>query len=1389
MRTRRSNWTAKLGLAVAMTSTAFAHAEDSGRLTAFRQGDKTSYAVSLAPEMASKEVDGVDVVVLFDTSASQQGAYRETALEALKTFAAGLRPTDRLQIVAIDLSARDVTSDFVAGDNAAVAQAIATLSEQAPLGSSDIEAGLDTALEKLEAAKSAHRAVVYIGDGVSMANLLDAPTMGPLVDKLRAARVPVSSYAVGPQIDAQLLAVLANQSGGNLYVAEPIVWQDEKAGVSDARARDENTRNAQAAAKHLASWSRAAVAWPTKAQIPSELGQSYPTAFPPLRADRDTVIVGQTPAEISKPVAVAIAAVDGDGKAVDYTWSVAPSQPSNDNAFLSALVDAAKQDGGLTLPTLGTAGLTEVARLMGAQSDQLTMLAQKAVATGDRDGALQIVEAVLRQDPGNVQARTVQTAIESGAPVQAAPAAATPAAAVPAASAPATSAPAVGGDIILNKAVAAEPIPPAEPGLLERRGPDGTFLDEVEQERRAYSQMLQTEVSNTVIEARERMSAEPQSAIQELKLALENVRRAAELDAPTRASLEDKLSIALKEATRKASLKDELDRLRDAELAAVREQKYLDAQLTRNIEREKQLMDRFNALMDERRYVEAEEVAAIVAEVDPNGVTPRVATLWARQQRHLYLQQVTRAARHAAAWDTMFQTELSHIPFPDNPPIVYPDAPVWEELSKRRKDRYSVDLKSEGEAERRIYSALRQPLRAPISEVEAPLNQILQVLGEDYDIPIIFDTAALDAVAASPETEVSIEIANVTLKSALELILKNAGEDLTYIVDKEVLLITTQEEAEKRLQVRVYPVADLVMPIQPLGGMGGMGGMMGGGGMGGGGMGGGGMGGGGMGGMGGGGMGGGGMGGGGMGGGGGMFAVPDEVNAKPASPKAAAPAVSQPAAVQQPAPQQPTAEPKVGGIEIDLSMTPEAFWTQYFAEKQQDQNVVRHAAKQLIKQGHYNHAIALIQSALANGQPQAWMYESLGIALELNGAPKSEIERAVMSACDFSTSPEELMLIARYLSHIGLNNRAVDIYRQVAKLDPLKSDAYALGLRAAQRANDVDGIRWASVGILKQAWPAEQQEIRNQAMRIAQATLEELQTAGNQTEADRFRRELDEALVRDCVVKVSWSGDADVDLIVEEPGGATCSLRAPRSAGGGVILGDDYANFEKQDKSGSFSETYVCPQGFAGEYKVRVRKVWGDVVADRVTVDVYKNYRTKDEQHERQHIAVNNDDDALVVFELEQGRRNDPIANQQLIATVDRQEAISQAVMAQQLGSISNPSILPGRGGSVEDYFDLRRQLAFARGGAVGYQPVIVTLPEGSQMVASAVVSADRRYVRITSAPSFTGIGNVQTFTFAGSAANNDTDNGTDTGTDTPTDNTDAPADNADGGQLDFFDF
>ena len=44
--------------------------------------------------------------------------------------------------------------------------------------------------------------------------------------------------------------------------------------------------------------------------------------------------------------------------------------------------------------------------------------------------------------------------------------------------------------------------------------------------------------------------------------------------------------------------------------------------------------------------------------------------------------------RRRAFNDTLYQVELSHIPFPDEPPLIYPDAEVWERLSNRRLKKY-----------------------------------------------------------------------------------------------------------------------------------------------------------------------------------------------------------------------------------------------------------------------------------------------------------------------------------------------------------------------------------------------------------------------------------------------------------------------------------------------------------------------------------------------------------------------------------------------------------------------------------------------------------------------------------------------------------------------------
>ena len=63
---------------------------------------------------------------------------------------------------------------------------------------------------------------------------------------------------------------------------------------------------------------------------------------------------------------------------------------------------------------------------------------------------------------------------------------------------------------------------------------------------------------------------------------------------------------------------------------------------------------------------------------------------------------------------------------------------------------------------------------------------------------------------------------------------------------------------------------------------------------------------------------------------------------------------------------------------------------------------------------------------------------------------------------------------------------------------------------------------------------------------------------------------------------------------------------------------------------------------------------------------------------------------------------------------------------------------------------------------AAAQQPVIVVLSEGTFMTIQAVVSDDRRYVRMTVVPTFSQIGDVQTFTFDGTSSSSSSSSGTD---------------------------
>jgi hypothetical protein len=130
-------------------------------------------------------------------------------------------------------------------------------------------------------------------------------------------------------------------------------------------------------------------------------------------------------------------------------------------------------------------------------------------------------------------------------------------------------------------------------------------------------------------------------------------------------------------------------------------------------------------------------------------------------------------------------------------------------------DKPALDLFTHSEGERRILTTLKQPLRDPFDYTETPLSDIALELSETYNVPILFDVRALEAVATSPDVEVSLTIANVPLRSALRLML-NQIENLTYVVRDDVLMITTEEVADSTMETHVYDVSDMVESVTDL---------------------------------------------------------------------------------------------------------------------------------------------------------------------------------------------------------------------------------------------------------------------------------------------------------------------------------------------------------------------------------------------------------------------------------------------------------------------------------------------------------------------------------------------------------------------------------------------
>ena len=288
------------------------------RLATYKNGSDTSFALSLRPNAKSDPSEANELLIMFDTSASQAGLYRKDASAAMREILSQLNAKDRVKLVAVDVNATALHNDFVGPKDAQIDAALKKLAKRVPLGSTDMLVAMQKAAKQFAADATHPRHVIYIGDGMSKANLIDSEEFAAAANELAKNKISFSSYAIGPNMDVALLAAIANQTGGNIIV------DSDEAGITDR------------AAKFLVTTARGKVYWPENVKLPKEIVETYPASIPPLRSDRDVILVGKL-AKAGEFTVSCEAQVDG--KRIEMTWPVKSEESNSEFAFLPKLVE------------------------------------------------------------------------------------------------------------------------------------------------------------------------------------------------------------------------------------------------------------------------------------------------------------------------------------------------------------------------------------------------------------------------------------------------------------------------------------------------------------------------------------------------------------------------------------------------------------------------------------------------------------------------------------------------------------------------------------------------------------------------------------------------------------------------------------------------------------------------------------------------------------------------------------------------------------------------------------------------------------------------------------------------------------------------------------------
>jgi tetratricopeptide (TPR) repeat protein len=796
---------------------------DKGVLTYRMQDGKELFALKVQPKLETPAARPRDYLLMVDTSASQAGLPITFARKFADELAQKANPADRISIWTLNTpkSTRSLTEDFQSPQSEKIKTAVKKLKDELPLGDTDLKEGLRRSVASFEPERSRQRVLVFVGDGMSTHNRMTETDRARVCQEMVKNEIAFFPIPLGPNLDPQNIHGIANGTGGKVVRVMP-----NEDLVSDTMGR-------------LMESVAAPILYPKTFQLPKDqVAEFFPTQIPPLRSDGSTLVLGRflhTDKSLSYSVEGTVA-----GQPVQVSMTEPVVAPEVDNYFLVGMYDqwkTAKDQPAMMQADRTLAFAYEINKMtceeLLAQADLVLQPKSQAEAKAARisplklEAASKLYEQVKKIDPNNVEAAgglklverlrdgqinkdQLRDQIEKDTTrVRIGKDEKDPA-----------------GKVRMDRIVRL--LQESEAKVQDKEPAPATDPNNQLQQQRLRVQIEEQKVTELVDDAmrqaRRILSTDPEAGRDLLRRTLDNVRDNPDLTDRIRQSLLSRVSTSLRsvevEGTR---ILQDLEARR--KVVAQAEARFkLDETIQANEELTRARMQVFHNLMNQARYEDA-YLQAFAMRQDainrglPVPVSVTAAFVQGLAKYNLTELQELRLIRQRRFLQTMMQVEKSAVPFPDEPPVQFPPAATWKRITEIRKERYETQgFTDDDPAVLRKLREIKDKLLQPVTiefEAGTPLKEALSHISERYGLTILIDVEAFKADNNDPDIENKPirlpRLVGVSLATALRAIL--AQVNATLFVRREYIEVTTPIRQLAEKTIRVYPVADLVIPI------------------------------------------------------------------------------------------------------------------------------------------------------------------------------------------------------------------------------------------------------------------------------------------------------------------------------------------------------------------------------------------------------------------------------------------------------------------------------------------------------------------------------------------------------------------------------------------------